>query len=144
MENCLPDPAAVFTSALSLWQACQKRPLGQEAINLSECYSGMDQFMREVIRVANHFEAWACSHINFDQLNEVWPYLLEDKFCEACLTVVLPSALPEFDATDCLRVAMRLRLPINLDDKRQVPIDVTALNRGRILCPIQSRRRPLR
>jgi hypothetical protein len=123
----LPDPAAVFASALSLWQACQKKA-EIEKLNLSECYNGMDEFMREVMRVANLFEAWACSHINFDETNEVWPYVLEDRFGEACLAVIEPNGLAEFDDTDCLRVAMRLHLPIIIDDKLPVPIDLKAVN----------------
>ncbi len=61
-----PDPAAVFASALSLWHACQKRA-SEEKLNLSECYNGMDQFMRELMRVANQIESWACSHIEFNE-----------------------------------------------------------------------------
>jgi len=30
--------------------------------------------MREVMRVANQFENWACRNVNFDEFNEVWPY----------------------------------------------------------------------
>jgi len=124
----LPDPAAIFASALSLRQACQKRIVGEEKLNLSECYNGMDQFMRELMRVANQFEAWACLHVDFNELDHVWPYLLEDRFGETCLAVLLPTALAQFDDSDCLRVAMRLRLPIILDDKLPVPVEVVALN----------------
>ena len=123
----LPDPAAVFASALSLWEACQKRA-EEEKINLSECYNGMDQFMRELMRVATQFEEWADMHINFNELNDVWPYLLEDNFGETCLAVLLPSALAEFNELDCLRVALRLRLPVILDGKLAIPIDVSVLN----------------
>lgn len=123
----LPDPAAIFATALSLWQACQKRA-GEEKLNLSECFNGMDEFMRKLMRVADQFESWACLHINFNELNDVWPYLLEDRFGEACLAVLSPDALARFDDSDCLRVAMGLRLPIILDDKLPIPIDVTAIN----------------
>lgn len=123
-----PDPAAIFASALSLWQTCKQQTTGKDSMNLSECYNGMDQFMREVMRVADYFEAWACLHINFDEMAEVWPYLLKDNFGEACLGVILPSALAEFDDTDCLRVAIRLRLPIKFEDKLPIPICVTARN----------------
>jgi len=84
----LPDPAAVFASALSLWQVCQKHAVGDTKLNLSECYNGMDQYMREVMRVASQFETWACLHIDFDELNDMWPYLLEDRFGENCLAVL--------------------------------------------------------
>jgi len=88
----------------------------------------MDQFMREVMRVAAQFEAWACSHVDFDQLTDVWPYLLEDKFGDTCLATILPDALAAFDDSDCLRVAMRLGLPIILDETVPVPIDLRASN----------------
>ncbi len=126
--SLLPDSAAVFASALSLWHACHQHANGEEPLKLSECYNGVDQFMREVMRVANQFEAWACLHIDFNTLGDVWPYLLEDKFGESCLAVIRPSALAEFDDTDCLRVSMHLRLPILLDDKLPVPVNETALN----------------
>jgi hypothetical protein len=124
----LPDPAAVFASALSLWQACRKHAADTAKLNPSECYNGMDQFMRELMRVGDQFEAWACSHVDFKELDDVWPYLLEDKFGETCLAVLSPGALARFDDSDCLRVAIRLRLPVILDDKLPVPIDLSAHN----------------
>jgi hypothetical protein len=123
----LPDPAAIFASALSLWHASQKHA-DKEKLDLSERYNGMDQFMREIMRIANQFEAWACLHINFSKLEEVWSYLLEDRFGAACLAVLPQSDLANFDDHDCLRVAMRLSLPIILDDKTPVPVDITAFN----------------
>jgi len=122
-----PDPAAVFACALSLWQASQKRA-GDEKLNLSESYNGMDQFMREIMRIANQFEEWACLHIDFEELNEVWSYLLEDKFGETCLARIDPTALASFDDSDCFCVAMRLQLPIIFDDKLPIPVDLTTLN----------------
>ena len=106
-----PDSAAVFACALSLWRASQAWAV-QRKLSLSECYKGMDQFMREVMHIANQFEAWACLHINFNELEDVWPYLLEDKFGEACLVELVPNTLAQFDDTVCLRLALRLRLPV--------------------------------
>lgn len=123
-----PDPAAVFACALSLREACLKSTAATPQLNLSESYSGMDEFLRELMRVANLFEAWACAHVAFEELNAVWPYLMEDKFGDACLELILPGALEEFDGSDCLRVALRLRLPIQTDDKLRVPVDVRAPN----------------
>jgi hypothetical protein len=122
-----PDPAAIFACALSLWQASQTWAV-QRKLNLSEGYNGMDQFMREVMRVANLFEAWASAHISFDQLNDVWPYLLEDKFGETCLMELLPGELAQFNDSVCLRLALRLRLPVMLDDTLPIPINVSAPN----------------
>jgi hypothetical protein len=107
--NSSADPAAIFASALSLWQVCQKHAANDAKLNLSESYNGMDQFMRELMRVANQFETWACMHVDFNETNDVWPYLLEDKFGEACLATLAPDSLGQFDDSDCLRVAMRLR-----------------------------------
>ena len=123
----LPDSAAVFASALSLWQASQKHA-ADERFNLSGCYNGMDQFMREIMRIANQFEAWACLHVDFKELNDVWSYLLEDQFGETCLAAILLTGLASFGESDCLRVAMRLKLPIIFDDKLPIPVDITALN----------------
>src|SRR5881394_2356330 len=88
----LPDAAAQFASALSLWQTWKHDAIANN-LDLGECYNDIDQLMREVVRVANQFEAWACLHIDFDLLDDVWPYLLEDRFGEACLAVLPPNAL---------------------------------------------------
>jgi hypothetical protein len=123
-----PDSAAVFGCALSLREACLKSAASNPQLNLSESYNGMDEFMREMMRVANLFEAWACAHVVFEDLSDVWPYLMEDTFGDACLKTILPSALAEFDDSDCLRVALRLRLPIPADDTLRFPVDVRAPN----------------
>ena len=122
------DPAAVFGCALSLREACLKGVEANPQLNLSSSYIGMDEFMREMMRVANRFEAWACTHVVFDETCEVWPYLMEEKFGDACLEFILPSALAKFDDSDCLRVSLRLQLPIQADDKLRVPVDVRATN----------------
>jgi hypothetical protein len=124
----LPDPAAQFASALSLWQTWKQEEIARN-LNLSECYNGMGQFMREVVRVANQFEAWACLHVDFDVLDDVWPDLLEDRFGEACLAVLPPNALAQFDDSDCLRVGVRMGLPIKgIDETPLSSIDMKAPN----------------
>lgn len=109
-----PDSAAVFAAAMSLWHECHKQ--ADRSINpkvrLSESYDGHDGLMREVMRVATLFESWACTHINFDELNEVWPYLLEERFGRESLSIFLPDGLAAFDESDCLRIAARLRLSL--------------------------------
>ena len=69
------DTAAEFAAALSLWRACESLA-ETNLINLSECYHGIDQLMREVMRIAHLFEQWACTHVEFAELSKVWPYLL--------------------------------------------------------------------
>lgn len=123
--NPPPDPAAIFACALSLRDACMAPPRRGSQLNLSDCYSGLDGFFRESMRVAELFECWACEHVHFDDLMEVWPYLLEDKFGEACLSAIGADELEHFDETDCLRVGLRLRLPIKLDGKLPLPFGVT-------------------
>ena len=78
--------------------------------------------MREVMRVASLFESWSCAHVDFNRLADVWPYFLQDKFGEACLDAVFPTGLATFDEEDCLRVALRLQLPIAPDDGLPVPV----------------------
>ncbi|MBI1826411.1 MAG: hypothetical protein HY287_14290 [Planctomycetes bacterium] len=144
-----PDPAAVFGAAISLWNTCRRydrrspvsihcahldrRPSGgnqrrPDGVNLSETYNGMDEFMRVVMKVANLFEDWACKHIEFDETEEVWPYLLEDKFGEACLAVMRIEMLDHFDEEACLAAAIQLRLPIKLSKGLHVQVDVKVTN----------------
>jgi len=122
------DPAAVFAAAVSLWQAVNE-PANQPGLNLSECYHGIDELMRVVMRIATEFERWSCAHVNFDELNDVWPYRREDAFGAACLSVLGgPEALMDFDTKSCLRVAWKLRLPAKADSGLPVAVDVTAAN----------------
>ena len=123
-----PDPASVFACALSLWQECKKLDQTDEGLNLSECYNGMDEFMRVVMRVATRFEDWASLHIAFDELDDIWPYMMEDHFGAACLASILPTRLAEFDDTLCLRVALSLRLPVRFDTNLHLPVGETATN----------------
>ena len=84
--------------------------------------------MRVVMTIANRFEQWSCEHIEFASFPLVWSYFLEEKFGETCLGVMLPTELDKFDDKDCLRVALRLGLPVILDDKVPIPVDETAPN----------------
>ena len=124
-----PDPAAVFGAAVSLWHAVKKHAATTPTLSLSECYNGGDEFMRQVMRVATEFELWSCQHVFFEELDDVWPYLLEDRFGEACVSVLGgPETLLDFDTRNCLRVAHKLRLPVRTDSGLPVAIDVTADN----------------
>ena len=122
-----PDSAAVFTIANSLWEICEKRSR-QNNFNISECYKGVDQFIREIMRIANLFENWACQHVNFNEFDEVWAYYLGDNFGKSCLSIVPLNCLMEFGEADCLRLALHLRLPVAFDDKLPIPLDLTSPN----------------
>lgn len=123
-----PDPAAVFACALSLWCECMRRSRSGQHVNLSDCYNGGDEFMRVIMRAGTTFEKWACIHIAFEALDDVWPYLLEAKFGEACVALKDTTSLDDFGVNDCLEVALRLRLPVKADGSLPVPIDLSAAN----------------
>jgi hypothetical protein len=124
----MPDPAAVFAAALSLWECWHRRAAIDTNLDFNESYDGLDGLMRVVLRVANQFEAWASRHLNFADLDQPWPCLLQDQFGETCLQLLPPAGLAAFTDHDCLRAAIRLRLPVRLDLGLPVPVDVSAPN----------------
>jgi hypothetical protein len=123
-----PDPVAQFAAAMSLSVACRERAEADPKLNLSESYNGMDELMRVVMRIGELFERWACRHVNFDEMSDVWPYLLEDKFGRCCLEVMMPWAFAAFDESDCLRVALNLRLPVFVGKGLAVPLYLQVVN----------------
>lgn len=133
------DPAAIFASALSLWTACQNAAEKDAALNYSEAYNGTDELMRVIMRIATMFETWSSSHIAFDELNEVWPYILESRLGSTCLSLMEPTSLSYFEESDCLRVAMRLALPIEADGILPIPVTILAVNPspGAFFCEFQ-------
>lgn len=126
-KNDSLDPAAVFACAVSLRAACEQADK-QCNVDLSEAFNGVDQFWREMMRVGALFEEWACKHVVFDEMHDVWPYLLEDKFGAACLNRMNVEDLSGFDVEDCLDVAMKLRLPLHYNHESGLPLDVMVPN----------------
>lgn len=88
----------------------------------------MDAVMRMVMRVGEEFEKWACLHVAFHELDNVWPYFLDERFGAACLDVMDAGSLAGLDAEDCLRMALALRLPIKVDGSLPLPVRVEAAN----------------
>lgn len=131
LRKVVADPAAVLGCALSLYKAGHERAERLE-YSLSDLYNGGDQFMREVMRVATAFEDWACEHIQFDKLYDVWPYTLEDKFGPAVLTVLGGNKgggyIGEFVDCHCLLTAVELGLPIKAYGVVRVPLTLRADN----------------
>lgn len=123
-----PDPAAVFGAASSLWEACEAEAKKNPRLNLSEAYNGCDELMREVMRIGLLFEEWACVHVAFDELGEVWPYFLGDQFGAACLKRHEAESMAGFGESDCLLVAMELKLPVFVSDGLLVPVNVRVAN----------------
>ncbi|MBK1814859.1 hypothetical protein JIN84_04485 [Luteolibacter yonseiensis] len=107
-----PDSAAVFAAAMSLWTACHAEQKRIPTLNLGACCNGMDQLMREVMRIAEVFEKWACGNVLFERLDDVWPYMMQDRFGAACLHLMGANDLAGFTQADCARVALWLGLPI--------------------------------
>lgn len=100
------DPAAQFAVALSLWQACHDQAAKRQDLDLSVHFNGMDECMRVVMRIGDLFESWACEHVRFEGLSDVWPYLLQDRFGDVCLELIALEGLADFNEEDCLRVAL--------------------------------------
>ena len=122
------DPAAVFACAFALRRACLDLEESDPSFNVSELYNGFDQFLREIMRVGELFETWAIAHVLFEELEEVWPYLLEDRFAGACLTTRSPASLSSFDVSDCFSVALKLKLPLHGKNGLPIPIDLLRQN----------------
>lgn len=128
--NHEPDPAAIFACAKSLHEACIRRSEQEPGLCLSDAYNGMDQFMRELMRVGDLFENWCCEHVEFEAMEEVWSYLLEERFGAVCLEVVDAASFMHFDRDDCLRVAFKLQIPLRADGSIPVPVCVDTPNRS--------------
>lgn len=122
------DPAAVFAAARSLFDACHDYADRAEELNLSDAFNGIDELMRVVMMVATEFEQWASAHVAFNELDDVWPYLLDDQFGAAVLLSLPLNKLTSFDQYDCLRVAARLHLPLRLTEGFTLPLNLRASN----------------
>ncbi|MFO1439643.1 MAG: hypothetical protein U1F81_15080 [Verrucomicrobiaceae bacterium] len=121
------DPAAVFACAVSLRDACEE-VAGQQSLNLSEVFNGIDEFWRVMMRVGNRFEAWACENVAFDSLTEVWPYLLMERFGAACLDWMPLEDLEAFDDPDGVSVAMKMNVPLVYREGFGLPLDLMVPN----------------
>lgn len=122
------DPASVFACAVSLQRVCLNLQANDPTFNISESYNGRDQFMREIMRVGELFEAWSVAHVLFEELEEVWPYLLEDQFADACLKSLPAGSLSSFGDSDCFHVALSLKLPLHGRNGLSIPVDLRRQN----------------
>lgn len=124
----LPDPAAIFAAALSLWNVRQQWRLQDSSRDPSNLLNGTDAFMRVIMRIATGFEEWASRHVAFEHLDDRWPCLLEDRFGHAAMDSLGVGNLGDFDERTCFRVGLRLGIPLKHSDELRVPVDVTAIN----------------
>lgn len=123
-----PDAAAIFAGAMSLWKACHERYPPNSERAPGKIFNGTDEFMRVVMEVAGRFEDWACRHVDFGELVERRPYLIEHSFGAHCVFVVGVTNLLQFDDRSCLRIALRLGLPLKATEHLPVPMDASAPN----------------
>lgn len=109
-----PDPAAIFAGASSLYVCGNELHNNEdEDDSLSDEYSGMDNFMRQCMRVATEFEDWACANVAFDEVDDVWPYLIEESFGRAVFEHRGDLlTLNEVGEADFARIAELLELPL--------------------------------
>lgn len=106
-----PDPAGEFAAAKSLYAYILASHSVEEITDNHEC---PENLMRGVMTLAQAFETWACRHVDFDRLDEPWPYLLEDRFGEAVFQVWDGSGIDLIDKLIGLEaeIARILGLPI--------------------------------
>ncbi len=111
------DPAAEFAAALSVKLEVE-RLLNDSNGSLSDTYLGCDEFMRICMKVGRGFEIWCCTHIDFDKMIDVWPYLLEDKFGKHAVAVAggpgeLGLLIGPSEIAYWVEIARRMELPRN-------------------------------
>ena len=64
----------------------------------------------------------------FEALTDVWPYLLMDRFGEACLTKVPLEAMADLGSDDLPVVAMHMEVPLMYREGSNLPLDLVAPN----------------
>lgn len=106
------DPAGVFGAAVSISDACRAAVKADPKIDLSGPYNGNDQFMREAMRIAYAWELWACTHVDFEALSDVWPYFIEEKFGDALLASIGIENLSGIDDLAFPVIAQKLGLTL--------------------------------
>jgi hypothetical protein len=123
-----PDPAAVFGAALSLWHEYTKPSSSIERRNPENQQVSDDCLLSVIMSIATQFCAWAHEYAQLDNPNTLWPVFLKGQFGRACRGAIGSKDLSKFDERDCLRIALRLQIPLILRDGVPIPIDVTAAN----------------
>jgi hypothetical protein len=80
------------------------------------------------MRVGKLFEEWACTHVAFPHLNDVWSYFLEQFFGESCLRVIEADSLARFGSRECLLLTFDLEIPVWGDTELPVPFQKMIFN----------------
>ncbi len=90
-----PDPAGEFAAAKSLYAHILASHSVEE---ITDNHESQENVMRSVMTLAQAFEAWACRYVDFDRMQDRWPYLLEDRFGEAVFQVWDGSGIDLLDS----------------------------------------------
>jgi hypothetical protein len=115
--NFRPDPAASLAASMSLVEAGERRA-GIEQVSLSDTYSGGDEFLRQCARIGTEFESWACVHVAFDKMEDVWPYFLQSEFGDRVIACYGVTELATITRPDqFLAIAKALSLVLRSTDE---------------------------
>ena len=112
IPKCRPDLAAILGAACSLKVVWIEDAGLETRLRLTEVLPGVDSVMEEILRIAIRFETWSCRNVDFEELNEVWPYYLEAEFGRACSEALDLQRLPAFGDPECAAIARVLGLPL--------------------------------
>ncbi|MDZ4744186.1 MAG: hypothetical protein SGI98_12320 [Verrucomicrobiota bacterium] len=111
-EPANPDPAAIFGAAISLWIQANQMEDTDENFCISDIFSGRDGFMWVIMNVTKRFEEWSCNYINFEMIDEPWPYILEEQFGPSCANCISFSLLGKIDNNDFMKIALDMNIPL--------------------------------
>ena len=84
------DPAAVWYLTLGMRDAFATDD------KWVDIFEGQDNMVRSLLPIAEAFEKWACTNINFENNDEVWCYWLEETIGPALVTT-LTAARAQFE-----------------------------------------------
>lgn len=99
------DLAAILCAAMSLRQSLED----YLDDGISDEFEGADNGYRYCMERAIQFERWACDNIEFAEMEDVWPYWLEEHFGPLFVRYAWNTDL---DAIDWREFATRARLPV--------------------------------
>jgi hypothetical protein len=118
-----PDAAAEFAIAKGLYDYFANK----QSYDISEIYNGADEFMRRCAHLGRLFEAWSCDHVDFNAMQDVWPYYLEDHVGPAVESMFWEQncEIPvRWGEDELLSLATKLRLPVRIQNTPNCSMNV--------------------
>jgi len=101
---------SAFLAACSLRDAAVAAAQGCGGDLSAPFTDGYLGFVRLCRDIAEKFEQWAVEHVDWERIDEVWPYFLEENFGDAVLSVVGGYSNIEFATPE--EIAKKLKLPL--------------------------------